>query len=107
MFFALKTDQRVLRWLSDHVNPAVNRFYLWASGVSKLESIASDRYIHSIAITNVEFVDRFTVHTFDITEELTLNAGYCNTGRIAEVFIGEAEDSRTIHILTNVKAINA
>ena len=107
MLLWILTDQGALKWLSDLVNPAVNRFYLWASGVSKLESIARDRYIHSIAITDVEFVDRFTIHTFDVAEELTLNAGYCNTGRIAEVFVGDAEDSRTIHILTNVKAINA
>lgn len=95
------------RWLSDLVNPAINCFHLWASGVSKLEAIASNRYIHSIASTDVEFVDRFTLHSLNIAEELILDARYWNTGCIAEVIVCDAKHSCAIHVLTDVKIINA
>ena len=58
-------------------------------------------------MADVEFVNGLTLDALDITKESILYACEGATASIAEVFVGDAEHSCAIHVLSNVKAINA
>ena len=58
-------------------------------------------------MADIKFVNGLALDALDITKESILYICECKTASIAEVFVGNAKHSCPIHVLTNIKAINA